>query len=717
MIGVVVRRGLGALAALFLLVPVAATATPTDRIIIKVAESMRPAMLADGAPAPRARARVSALSAATGRDIAWLRAMSGGADVLVLSEALPEEEVAALAADLARMPGVEYAVPDRRVFPMLEPNDPGYGDQWYLQDLRTTGSVNYSIDAPAAWDLVTGDAVTVAVVDTGIRFTHADLIGKVLPGHDFVREDFGGVIFTANDGDGRDPVAADPGDWITSVEAAQWACDPRDSSWHGTHMAGIIAAATDNGTGVAGVSWGAMILPVRALGKCGGYDSDVIDGIRWAAGVPDDALLPNAHPAQVINLSLGRPGDCEGAWQDAVTDARAEGALVVGAAGNSGENLDSIAWTPASCNGVLIVTASYRNGMRPLFANYGSAVAISAPGFSILSTADAGRRYPLQDSWDEKSGTSVSTAVVSGVAALVLSRDPGLTPHQVRGILTDPDNVTPFPADSDCDLQEDTCGTGIINAALAVAAADETGPRPEAFSFETATGAGKGDLVTSETVTVATGEGPLEIEVTAGSYSVGCDDGSFTDGPGTIEDGENVCVRHAASAYPDHPAATVLTVGNHRASFVSMTVPADTTPDTMPDFLPRSGVSPGAVVTSETITVTGIDAPTPVQVSGDDADTNSRYSLNCVDNGFTTEPGYIAPGGSICVRHTASAERGGEAVTTLTIGGQSVSFATTTRTSSGGGGALGAWFLAALLVYAGARRRRRVANTSPVSAP
>lgn len=466
-----------------LALPVAAVATPTDRIIIKVAESMRPAVLADGGPAPRAHARIAGLSAAAGRDVAWLRAMSGGADVLRLPGALPLAEVEAVAEALAALPGVEYAVPDQRVFPMLAPNDPRFGEQWNLQPVRTTGRVNYGIDAPAAWDITTGDAVTVAVVDTGIIYGHLDLAGKVLDGYDFIGPDSPGVYFTANDGDGRDPDAGDPGDWVTEEEARTWNCPQGDSSWHGTHVAGIIAAATDNGLEMAGVSWGAMILPVRVLGKCGGYPSDVVDGIRWAAGLPVPGVPPNPHPARIINLSLGRPADCTAVWQDAIDDAANAGALVITAAGNGGDNLNLRSWVPASCRNTMAVASTARDGTRPEYSNYGRVVALSAPGGrnaddAILSTADGGKMDPAVDSHiGAKIGTSMSAAHVAGVAALVLSEDPTLHWKDVAYILTT--NVTPFPEGSNCDTQGG-CGPGILNAGLAVAAvADFEGRPPE----------------------------------------------------------------------------------------------------------------------------------------------------------------------------------------------------------------------------------------------
>jgi serine protease len=488
-------RGIGRwLVMVVLALPVAAVATPTDRIIIKVAESMRSAVLADGGPAPRAHARIAGLSAAAGRDVAWLRAMSGGADVLRLPQALPLDEVEALADALASLPGVEYAVPDHRVFPMIQPNDPRFGEQWNLQPVRTTGQPNYGIDAPAAWGITTGEAVTVAVVDTGILFDHLDLSGKTWAqdgypygvGYDFIGADADGSYFTANDGDGRDDDASDPGDGVKKEEADVRDYCPTldsdvDSSWHGTHVAGIIAAASDNGLGVAGVSWGAMILPVRVLGKCGGYESDVVDGIRWAAGLPVAGVPTNPHPARIINLSLGGPGTCTTTWQQAIDDASNAGALVIAAAGNGGDSLNLRSWVPASCRNTMAVASTTRDGTRPEYSNYGRVVALSAPGGrnaddAILSTADGGKMDPALDSHiGAKAGTSMSAAHVAGVAALILSEDPTLHWKDVAYLLTT--NVTPFPAGSNCDTQGG-CGPGILNAGLAVAATTDFEGRP-----------------------------------------------------------------------------------------------------------------------------------------------------------------------------------------------------------------------------------------------
>lgn len=459
-------------------IPLHARAAQTDRIIVKIAGSMRAALLADAAALPRAGARMPAFSAATGHDVVWLRAMSGGADVLGLPRPMPVADVQAVAAALAALPGVIYAAPDRRMFPTLAPDDPRFAEQWNLHPVATIGQANYGIDAPAAWDITTGGAVAVAVLDTGALFGHADLKDKLLPGYDFISPDSPGVFRTANDGDGRDPDPSDPGDWVTAEEATL-DCAARDSSWHGSHVAGIVAAATNNNLGVAGTNWAGTVLPLRVLGKCGGYTSDIIDAMRWATGIAVDGVPDNPHRARIINLSLGTTGACDLATQQAIDDVNARGAVVVVAAGNEAQDLSVVPSSPAVCSGVVTVAASDRSGNRAGYSNYGAAVAVSAPGgtaaSAILSTLDGGLTAPLADSAiGARIGTSMATAHVSGIASLVLSLAPGLAREQVIAALTGAGSVTAFPDDSDC--AAGGCGAGIANAPLALGAAAAAPP-------------------------------------------------------------------------------------------------------------------------------------------------------------------------------------------------------------------------------------------------
>jgi len=206
--------------------------------------------------------------------------------------------------------------------------------QWYLH--APAGEVKSSIGAEAAWAITTGkSSVIVAVLDTGVRFDHADLKGKLLPGYDMISDP---VI--AGDGNGRDADASDPGDYLSAAEKAAHpstfdGCDVEDSSWHGTQTASLVGAATDNGIGMASIGRNVRVLPLRVLGKCGGYDSDIQAAMRWAAGLDVPGVPSNPTPAAIISMSLGSDGACSSAYVDVIEKVPAAGTLVVAAAGNS----------------------------------------------------------------------------------------------------------------------------------------------------------------------------------------------------------------------------------------------------------------------------------------------------------------------------------------------------------------------------------------------
>jgi serine protease len=362
----------------------------------------------------------------------------------------------------------------------------------------------------------------VAVIDTGVRYEHPDLLwaavgGNLLPGYDMV-----GEVQTANDGDGRDADPSDPGDWVTQAEISQrggtfYQCtdSAENSSWHGTQLSGLIAALTNNGVGMAGVAPSARVLPVRVLGKCGGYDSDIIAGMRWAAGLSVPGVPANPTPARVINLSLGGSGSCSLAYQQAVDQITAAGAVIVAAAGNSTGHAVS---TPANCGGVIAVAGLRHVGTKVGFSSLGPEIAIAAPGgncvntganaaclYPILTTTDLGTTGPAgssySDSYNISVGTSFSTPLVAGVAALALSVQPALTPPQVMQLLQG--TARPFPPlgsisssaaapqctapqynafgtpidQLECYCTTTTCGAGMLDAGAAIAAAGSTASR------------------------------------------------------------------------------------------------------------------------------------------------------------------------------------------------------------------------------------------------
>lgn len=475
----------------------------TDRIIVKFRDSGPRIQSAQSIAA--ARDRASGLALRTGVALQLARSISPQMDALRLTRALRGRELQDVLAHIAGDAAVEYAVPDRRKYRAAVPNDPLYGpgqitQQWWLTPPSAT--LVSAIDAEHAWDVTTGSTrIVVAVVDNGVLFDHPDLGrfaqgGKLLPGYDMISD-----ASVANDGDGRDPDPSDPGDWVTQADLSTSTfsgCDVADSSWHGTHIAGIIGARTNNRTGVAGVGWNTWVLPVRVLGKCFGYDSDILAGIRWAAGLSVPGVPANPYPARVINLSLGSQESCSQPYLDAFSAIRPLGVLVVAAAGN---DLAGASDSPANCPGVMSVTALRHVGTKVGFANWGADVTIAAPGgncvdvtgatclYPIVSTANDGKTQPANMTYDGQVGTSFSTPMVAGVAGLMLAVNPYLNAEALNTRLRasarpfpppdptllacsdpafTPDASGNLPNDGQCNCTTTSCGAGMLDARAAV---------------------------------------------------------------------------------------------------------------------------------------------------------------------------------------------------------------------------------------------------------
>lgn len=441
----------------------------TDRLIIKYRDASDTA--ATGAQVARSvdavkmgnrAAAAERRAAERGAKLGLVRQMGIGAHVFKLDRALSLAEMETLAQQIRDDDAeVEYAEPDLKMYPLLTPNDTSYAQQWDLFE-ATAG-----IRAPQAWDLATGTGVVVAVIDTGIR-PHADLSGQTVAGYDMIND-----AVVANDGNGRDADPSDPGDWSAANECA--AGDPgSNSSWHGTHVAGTIAAKTNNALGIAGIAYNAKIQPLRVLGKCGGYTSDIADAITWSSGGTVSGVPANATPAKVLNLSLGGGGACGTTSQTAINGARSRGASVIVAAGNSNTNASNS--TPANCSGVVTVAALDRYGARAYYSNYGNVVALAAPGGDtrssasngILSTLNAGTSTPGADNYAYYQGTSMATPHVAGVAALLYSVKPSATPDQIATALKS--SARPFAGTCT------SCGAGMLDAAAAIAAITSTYP-------------------------------------------------------------------------------------------------------------------------------------------------------------------------------------------------------------------------------------------------
>ncbi|WP_164018469.1 S8 family serine peptidase [Pyxidicoccus trucidator] len=351
-----------------------------------------------------------------------------------------------LVSQLASLPGVRFAEPNRRVRPLAVPDDFGYSFQWHYA----------ALNLPAAWDVQLGNpGLVVAVIDTGIVF-HPDLSARVLPGIDMISDPE-----NAADGDGRDDDPTDPGGDLPGGR----------SSWHGTHVAGTLGALTDNGVGVAGVTWGALLLPVRVLGEQGASSFDIAAAMQWASGGLVPGLRPNPTPARIINLSLGGSSPPQRVYQD-VIDERvvASGVMFVIAAGNEAQ--DAAGSSPCNQQSVICVGATSLVGRRSSFSNFGLPVDVMAPGGELQEDLN-GDGYPdgvLSTALDAAGlpgyrfyeGTSMAAPHVTGVLALMTSLRPDLMPLDAERILRE----TAVPAGR-C---AEGCGAGLVNAQAALRA-------------------------------------------------------------------------------------------------------------------------------------------------------------------------------------------------------------------------------------------------------
>jgi serine protease len=466
---------------------------------------------------------IAALAARTNISLGRTRSILPGLRVVEIAPQSAGESLQVTLARLRADPAVQYAEPDQRRHALAAPNDPlfdatpGATGQWYLLNPIASGNPG-AVDAIDAWATTTGsNGLVIADIDTGVRFDHPDLLragasvpGRLLAGYTFISD-----VLAANDGavaDSQmnaiwDADASDPGDWITQTdtlipEFSQ--CPLANSTWHGTRVVGILGAITNNSVGIAGLTWSGWILPVRALGKCGGADSDIETAMLWAAGIPveDDtgaAVPANPYPARIINLSLGAVGACPSSYAEVITQLTSAGVTVVAAAGNEGGPVDA----PANCANVVAVAGLRQAGTKVGFSSLGPEIALSAPGgncidatgpclYSIDTTTNLGLTTPAANSYTNQTtinvGTSFATPMVAGIASLMLSVNANLSPSQIASRLQA--SVSPFPAappgttvpicqapsssnlqTSECYCTTSTCGAGIANADGAVAAA------------------------------------------------------------------------------------------------------------------------------------------------------------------------------------------------------------------------------------------------------
>jgi len=504
-------------------------ATPGNSVT-KAIRSRLKAQLIRVTQAQTSQADVASLAQRTGIAMARSRQFAPGMHVVFLREALYGMDVAAALEKLRADPSVAFADVDERRYAHVLPNDPLFvptataSGQWYMltPSTATPTSDAAATDAVSAWGITQtpggSSGTVIADVDSGIRFDHPDLLragfgGRLLPGYDFVGQDLDssnsaplGTFLIANDGDGWDPDPSDPGDWIDSTDLTNSKvfpsknCSTANSSWHGTRVMGVLGALTNNNTGIAGMTWNPYLLPVRALGKCGGLDSDIIAGIMWSVGmtVSDDSGNPvpdNPYPADIINLSLGGTGSCPSSYQSLVTQLTGMGVLVVASAGNESGPVD----IPANCPGVLAVAGLRNIGTKVGYSSLGPEVGIGAPAGncvnttqgsaclrSIDTTVNEGLTTPAGNGYTDQInsnlGTSFSAPIVSGIAALMRAANANLTPPQLIARIKA--SATPYPQPAgvaqcvngstssvECACTTSTCGAGMVNAFSAVKAA------------------------------------------------------------------------------------------------------------------------------------------------------------------------------------------------------------------------------------------------------
>ena len=418
---------------------------PTDQFIVKFKER-------DGIQSVDRKSSFGRAASAVGVPVQAVRTMATGEDVVRTDRKLAPAEASELVSTLAADPSVEYAEPDSIMRPFADsPNDTYYNLQW------AHGTGNGGMGVLGAWDVSQGEGSVVAVIDSGI-LNHSDLNANVLPGYDMISEPE-----IARDGNGRDSNPRDEGDGTYYGQCGVgWPSEA--SSWHGTHVAGIIGAVAGNGKGVAGVAPKTKIVPVRALGICGGYISDIADAIVWAAGGTVAGVPANANPARVINLSLGGRGVCPASYQNATDFARGKGASVVVAAGN--ENIDASQVRPANCKNVLVVGATKKDGNKAYYSNFGVNVDVAAPGgdmrFSgadgIVSTLNDGLDVATTEDYYLKEGTSMAAPHVAAVAAMMYSKLPALTPADIEQRIKE----TARP------VYNCNCGAGFVDAGKAL---------------------------------------------------------------------------------------------------------------------------------------------------------------------------------------------------------------------------------------------------------
>lgn len=717
--------------------PAADVSSTSARVIVKYRNNA--SVLSTGRATAQSATNVTAagaqfastMTARLGVALSDGRAISPSSQVLMASGMSSK----VLADKLATDSDVEWAVVDQRRFALgaYTPNDPLYADnqtsttpvagQWYLR--APTTSLKSAIDVETAWAVTQGSSsVVVAVLDTGVVKSHPDLASKLVAGYDFISD-----ATVANDGGGRDSDPSDPGDWVTSTEAASGAlkdCTVEDSSWHGTQTASLIGAATNNGVGMAGVAPNVMLMPVRVLGKCGGYDSDIQAGMRWAAGLSGTGITAPTTPAKVLNLSLGSSGSCSVAYQSVVNELNAAGVVVVAAAGNDGLAVG----TPANCSGVIGVVGVRHSGTKVGYSDLGSAASIAAPAgncvnssgtcvYPIITATNSGTTSPSTNTYSDGSnyaaGTSFSAPLVAGTAALMMSANTGLTPGEVTSLIKSTANAFPGAESgvaacqapsgtaqtTECYCTTSTCGAGMLNTGAAVAAAKAIAPTPVLNASATTVLAGETITLDASASTAPSGRTVASYlwQITGGTslaaFSSGTTSASttlLTSGAGTVTVQLTVTdsTGHSASTTKSFTVAAGKPTAAFTASTTSPVVGASVTLDAS-----TSKAASGASLTGYLWEITS--GTTSASLSGSATASTTTLSATAA--------------GTVVVRLTVTDSNGytsSSSQTLTVVTSDSSTKSTSTTSSSGGGGAMSLLWglgLLALTLLLGLQRR------------
>jgi serine protease len=607
-----------------------------NRLIVRyragAAEQASPAAALQSVKAAVSRAGIARATLAGANGVKFGRKLATGSSLMMLSEKLSPTEMASLVRSIAADPAVEFVAPDVLRHAVRDIKAPALAksaaftpdDQYFAKyqtdylpadGTKTPGNAiaNYAgSNVVGAWDLTDGTGVTIAVLDTGI-VEHADVNTSMAnAGYDFIVDKFVSGRAT----DGRVAGGWDTGDWTTGSTylASNGGCvdadnPAEDSSWHGTHVASAAGAEiTNNGQWAAGIAYNAKVIPVRVLGHCGGYDSDINDAIVWAAGGEVDGVPANPNPAQVINMSLGGSGACAANDDAAIAIAKANalGAVVVVAAGNDGKAAAN--YSPASCPGAITVASLGISSKLAFYSNFNTSssgvVALGAPGGGVYKNDGSsgaqvnpegfmwqalndGLTTPLAspdgDDMGGFAGTSQATPHVAGTAALMQSARldaglPLLTPDVVKSLLQSTagtPNITPAAAKS--------FGAGVLNAGAAVAAAAAYGdgggdpgdpvatPLTSGVTLANQSGAAASSALYS--VTVPAGALAFTVRTSAGTGDVSLYVKAGAAGSATDYTYKSVHAGNAESVAISRPAATtyyVTVIGEKAYSGVSV---------------------------------------------------------------------------------------------------------------------------------------------------